>query len=57
VKGFVIEIVCRGGVVEPELTAPHYSREEFASGAIPKDGEIIRDRSYDQLKLLRTAKR
>jgi len=55
IKGSVVDIECRGEVLAPEMTAPPYSDEEFRRGLIPGDGEIIRDRTYDQLKLYRTA--
>ena len=48
--GYVVDIDCRGAALEPEVLAPTFSPEEFRRGAVPKDGEIIRDRSYDEIK-------
>lgn len=48
-NGFVVEIDCRGEVLEPEVTAPHLGEEWFGEEA-PEDGEIISDVAYDDLK-------
>ena len=49
-KGWVVDIVCQGAVLEPELIAPPFDANDFGTDAIPKDGQIITDRSYDRLK-------
>ena len=53
-EGYVLEIVCDGSVLEPEVTAAAFRREEVRRGP-PADGEIIADRSYDSLKQERLA--
>jgi hypothetical protein len=47
--GYVIHIACSGLVLEPELTAPSFNREELRRG-VPEDGQIITDETYDVLK-------
>ena len=50
--GHVVDILCAGEVLEPEGTAPHFSR---AAGdrEIPEDGDIITNRSYEEIKRAR----
>jgi hypothetical protein len=38
------------GGLEPEFEAPHFAKSDFDSGRAPEDGQIISDRSYDQIK-------
>src|SRR5262245_15987616 len=52
-KKYVEDINCRGKVLEPEIIAPHYTEEDFENDRIPNDCEIIRNLSYDVLKLQR----
>jgi hypothetical protein len=47
---YVIDITCRGEVFEPECTAPCFDPEDFREGRIPHDGQLITDRSYDEIK-------
>ncbi len=49
-SGFILDVVCGGKVIEPEFEAPHFTVEDYESEAAPVDGEIIADRSYDQIK-------
>ena len=49
-EGWVLDLQCRGSVIEPELVASSFSELDFKAGLIPADGETIRDRSYDQIK-------
>ena len=49
-EGYVVEIQCRGEVIEPEMTAPSFSQRVWQSGGAPEDGEIVRDFSYEALK-------
>lgn len=46
---YVEEVICRGTVIEPELTAPPFSSRDFDEGELPEDGEILRI-SYEQIK-------
>ncbi len=49
VKGQVVDIVCAGVPLPPVvISAPLYD-VDFKPGAVPADGEIIRDRTYDEL--------
>jgi hypothetical protein len=47
--GYVVDIDCRGTVFLPEAVAPAFDTADHRAGVIPEDGQIIRDRSYDQL--------
>jgi hypothetical protein len=48
--GYVVDLLCLGDVLEPELTAAPFSPAELRRGRVPSDGEIIRDRSYEEIK-------
>ena len=48
-EGYVLDIVCSGSVLEPEMTTAAFTKQELRRG-IPQDGQIITDRSYDSLK-------
>jgi hypothetical protein len=37
-------------VLEPELVATPFHDVDFKDGKVPEDGEIIRDRTYDEVK-------
>ncbi len=45
-----MDILCRGRVLEPEVVAPPFDESDYRRGTEAEDGEIIRDRTYDQLK-------
>src|SRR5690606_31380177 len=49
-KGHTLEIVTRGITFEPEVIAPPFSNNDYRSGNIPEDGNIIRKLSYDEIK-------
>jgi hypothetical protein len=49
-KGYAVDILCSGTVIEPEITAPPFDREAYRRKAVPEDGQIIRNRTYAQLK-------
>lgn len=51
--GYVVDIVCRGQVLEPELMAPPFGKREMRD--LPEDGELIVDRDYEALKRARLA--
>lgn len=53
---FVVEIVCKGEIIEPEHHFPSYSRTELKSGDFPEPDTIIADRSYDALVAWRRAR-
>ncbi|MHA6833561.1 hypothetical protein [Ralstonia pseudosolanacearum] len=52
--GYVLHIDCAGTVLEPEITAPPFGREDFRRG-MPEDGEIIADGAYERIKRQRAA--
>lgn len=52
-KGYVVDIVCAGRPLEPEVRARALTRREWM--AAPPDGAIIADRSFDALKAERLA--
>lgn len=54
---YVITIVCSGSVLPPECEAPSFNKFDFKNDLIPDDGQIFRDKSYDQLKTERLARR
>ena len=54
--GYVLQVECSGTVIEPELTAPSFTRADFRQG-IPDDGDVISDRSYESLKRERSSAR
>jgi hypothetical protein len=49
-EGYVVEIICRGTVLEPEFFALPFPKQKGWSGHIPQDGELISDTTYDALK-------
>jgi cation transport ATPase len=49
-NGFVVDILCHGTVLEPEALAPWFDENDFKNEVIPKDGTVIRDKTYDQIK-------
>jgi hypothetical protein len=49
-KGWVVDILCQGAVLEPEVVAPPFDANDFGTDSIPGDGQIITDKSYDHLK-------
>lgn len=48
--GYVVELTCTGDVLQPECEAPPFDQHDVKRGLIPEDGQITRDRSYEQLK-------
>ena len=48
-EGWVLDIQSQGEVFEPEKKFPSLQIEDFS--LIPADGEIIRDHSYEDLKV------
>jgi hypothetical protein len=52
VEGYVVELVCRGSIIEPEFIAPPFTKRSRRSIGAPEDGQVLSDRSYDLLKEL-----
>ena len=47
---YVVDILCNGSVIEPEVVAPSFDPDDFGTQRIPNDGQVIRDRTFEQLK-------
>jgi hypothetical protein len=50
VKRYVVDILCTGSVIEPEVMAPAFDTDDFGTNRIPSDGQIFVDRSFEDLK-------
>lgn len=48
--GYVVDLVCGGTVLEPELVAPPFGAEVWRAKGVPEDGEVLTGISYEQLK-------
>jgi len=49
-KGYVVDILCNGSVIEPEVVAPAFDTDDFGTNRIPEDGQVIANRTFEQLK-------
>jgi len=56
-KEHVVDIVCGGHTLPTECVAPPFSEKDFEREAVPEDGQVIRDRSYDEIKQERLSSR
>jgi hypothetical protein len=52
--GYVVDLICGGVVIEPEVEAPPFSARDFAQRLVPDDGAILRGIHFDQLRDERT---
>lgn len=50
--GYVVDILCSGEVLEPELIAPPFTREDRRRDIL-EDGTVISDTTYDKIKAQR----
>lgn len=48
--GYVMNIVCAGKVLPIECVAPPFTKDAVDRGLVPDDGEVVRNRSYEDLK-------
>jgi hypothetical protein len=48
-NGQVVDIVCAGTQLSPEIMPLALSDVNFTPAPVPEDGQIIRDRTYDEL--------
>jgi hypothetical protein len=48
--GYVVDIVCSGNALPIDCEAPSFDRKDGKLDLIPMDGQLFRDRSYDELK-------
>ncbi len=55
--GHVVDIVCSGLIIEPEVEAPPYTAWDFSHGMVPRDGQILRNLTFEQLRQQRMAAR
>jgi hypothetical protein len=53
--GYVVDILCSGIIIEPEIEAPAFSEADFTADRVPPDGAILRDRSFEQIRRERVA--
>lgn len=53
--GYVVDILCSGLVIEPEIEAPSYIARDFAEDAVPEDGAFLQGVSFDQLRYERAS--
>ena len=44
------DVTCEGEPLAPEAVAPWFSGDEHDSGRVPQDGQVITDRTYDEVK-------
>jgi hypothetical protein len=49
-EGYVVEILCGGAVLEPEVMAPSFGEEFWQRNRVPEDGQVITSTTYDRLK-------
>ena len=48
--GNLLNIICAGEVLPVECVAPSFDKSAFRRGLVPEDGEVVRNRSYEDLK-------
>ena len=49
-EGYALDIVCDGKVIEPEVLAPPFREDDDREQRIRKDGQIIRDKTYEHIR-------
>jgi hypothetical protein len=47
--GYVVDLLCSGVVIEPELEAPPFSARNFEERCVPADGTVLSGVAFDQL--------
>jgi hypothetical protein len=55
-RGYPVDITCRGHVLAPECLAPPFSLDDYEESEAPQDGDVLR-RSYDDIKSERLSQR
>ena len=48
--GYVVDVACSGDVLPLDCEAPPFDSQDEKRGMIPEDGQVFRDRSYEELK-------
>ena len=51
-EGYVVDITCRGSLLECESMEPEFLRTIESLRKMPDDGDIITEKSFDELKQL-----
>ena len=54
-KGFIVDVVCAGAVLEPEVIAPPFSLTDAENYAFLEEVQVIPAKSYDEVKAERLA--
>jgi hypothetical protein len=49
-EGYVADMQCAGVVLEPEILAPSFSPKDWDADRVPADGQVISDRTYEEVK-------
>jgi len=47
--GQVVDLLCGGFVIEPEIEAPPFHARDFARGLVPDDGEVLQEPGFEEL--------
>ncbi len=53
--GYVVDILCGGIIIEPEVEAPAFPDADFLAGRVPADGALLAQADFDRLREERTA--
>lgn len=40
-EGYVVDMVCGGTVLEPEVSAPPFEKSDWRGNRVPEDGQVI----------------
>lgn len=49
-EGWAYDVMCEGEPLDPETIAPPFSGDDHDSGRVPEDGQVITDRTYEEVK-------
>lgn len=49
-EGYVVDVLCGGSALEPEVMAPPFGEEFLQPNGVPEDGQVISNATYDDLK-------
>jgi hypothetical protein len=52
--GYVVDLICGGIIIEPEVEAPPYCAQDFKQRRVPADGAILSNLDFDELRQERT---
>lgn len=54
-EGYVVDLICGGLIIEPEVEAPPYGEQDFKMRRVPEDGVILHNVDFNELRNERTA--